>query len=312
MSSVQSALAKQPARQFTTAAPFQNDIFSYSVSTNPTTLQTTGVLTALASATVTASTCPAGRILRESGLKLYPGVNANVTTFMVGVVDTVTLLAGYIDPNSPIYAVYSTQLPFSPSYAAYPNNTLNGVDPGPGGLPDEGPPVYTNGNIICVSGNILTQTGSITSATYIRATTDISAGNAVQAGTSITSLLGNITALSGEVIATTGLGYSYTVYGGNVTQGTNKSTTVILNAPTGTITMNGALLNAQNGVVFTFTNSFIGGNDMLLLAHTSVGAIGGYTLNAVCSAGSAAITVRNVTTSNLSEAIVIQFMVFRA
>jgi hypothetical protein len=136
MSSVQSALAAQPRRQYVTAAPFNNDFFTYTLTTNPATLVTTGALNPVTGAN--AGNCPAGRILRESGLKLYPGVNNNVTTFMVGVIDTVTLLAGYIDPNSPIYAVYSTQLPGF--YA-------NGVDPGPQGLPDQGPPVITNGNI---------------------------------------------------------------------------------------------------------------------------------------------------------------------
>jgi len=169
MSSIQSALANQPRRQYVTAAVFNNDIFTYTLTTNPTTNVTTGAIAPVTGGDATL--CPAGRILRENGQKLYPGVNTGITTFMVGVIDTITLRTGYIDPNSPIYGVYSTSLPFAPTYGVYPNIQYNGVDPGPGGLGDEGPPVFTNGNIICVSGNISTQTGSITSANGIVATT---------------------------------------------------------------------------------------------------------------------------------------------
>jgi len=59
---------------------------------------------------------------------------------MVGVIDTQTLLSGYIDPNSPTYAVYSTQLPVS---------FANGSDPNNGGNPDLGPPTYTGGIVQC-------------------------------------------------------------------------------------------------------------------------------------------------------------------
>jgi hypothetical protein len=58
---------------------------------------------------------------------------------MVGVIDSITFLKGYIDPNSPVFAVSNNQIPVF--YA-------NGVDPGAGGLADEGQPVYTNGVVV--------------------------------------------------------------------------------------------------------------------------------------------------------------------
>jgi len=290
MSSIQSALANQPKRQYVTAAVFNNDIFTYTLTTNPTTNVTTGAIAPVTGGDATL--CPAGRILRENGQKLYPGVNIGITTFMVGVIDTITLRTGYIDPNSPIYGVYSTALPFGPTYGVYPNIRYNGVDPGPGGLGDEGPPVFTNGNIVCVSGTISTQTGGIYSAT------DISANTSIRAGTTIT--------------ATTGLGYFNSVYGGNVTQLTSKATTVILNAVTGTITMHNASLATQTTVSFTFTNSFIDTSDLLVLTNTGGAvAIGCYTLNALCAAGSATVSVRNITGGALTDALVIQFMLFK-
>jgi len=245
MSSVQSALASQPKRQYVSSAVFNKNIFSYTLSTNPATNVTTGDVSANIVG-ATALTCPAGRILRESGLKLYPGVNNGVNTYLVGVVDTITLLAGYIDPNSPVFAVYSNQLPFMPPYGTNPN----GVDPGPQGLPDEGPPVYTNGDVICVSGNIVTQTGSITSATTITA------------ATGITSTTGNILAASGEVLASSGIGYNVTP--GAVNQIVSNNYDVSNNSLTGIITMFAGFLNAGANVDFYFYNSNLRVNDFLL------------------------------------------------
>lgn len=138
MSSISSASKKQPARQYVSAAPFHNDLFSYTTSYNAFTNVTTGTLSAPI-AGANSSTCPAGRILRESGKKLYPGSHVGVTTYMVGVIDSASGLAGYIDPNSPVFAVSNNEIPVF---------FANGVDPGPGGLEDEGQPVYTNGPIV--------------------------------------------------------------------------------------------------------------------------------------------------------------------
>jgi hypothetical protein len=97
-----------------------------------------------------------------------------------------------------------------------------------------------------------------------------------------------------------------------VTQATNKSTGVTLNAPCGAITMNGAALSADTTVSFTLTNSSIAATDLLILNHVSGGTAGSYTLNAQAAAGSASINVRNITAGSLSEAIVIGFAVIKA
>jgi hypothetical protein len=107
------------------------------------------------------------------------------------------------------------------------------------------------------------------------------------------------------------LGYS-TGAGGTVTQLTNKSTAVTLNRPTGAITMNGATLNANTTVSFTLTNSTISATDIIVLQHTSTGSSASYNLNAFPGAGSAVISVRNVTAGNLGEAIVIRFAVIES
>jgi hypothetical protein len=144
MSSVKSVSSKQPTRQYISTVPFNNDFFSYTVTRNRQAHMDVGTLTApIAGATIVS--CPAGRILRENGKKLYPDVHPSIDTFMVGVIDSITLLSGFIDPNSPVFAPYSNELPVFYD---------NGVDPGVQGLNDQGAPVYTNG-IVSAKGAII-------------------------------------------------------------------------------------------------------------------------------------------------------------
>ena len=114
-----------------------------------------------------------------------------------------------------------------------------------------------------------------------------------------------------NVLATSTLGYT-TGSGGTVTQGTSKSTTVVLNKATGQITLHGAALAANTPVTFTFTNSTIAANDILVFNHVSAGTIGAYNFNAIASSGSAVVTVRNITSGSLSEAAVVSFAVIKA
>jgi len=106
--------------------------------------------------------------------------------------------------------------------------------------------------------------------------------------------------------------FGYGTGRGTVTQETNKSTGVTLNAPCGAITMNGAALSADTTVSFTLTNTSIAATDLLVLNHVSGGTAGAYVLNAQAAAGSASINVRNITAGSLSEAIVIGFAVIKS
>lgn len=110
---------------------------------------------------------------------------------------------------------------------------------------------------------------------------------------------------------TAGIGYA-TGAGGAQTQATDKSTTVVSNTITTAITMNGAALNLDTAVSFTFTNSTIAATDTVLVTHQSAGTSGAYVCNAFPGAGSAVITVRNVTAGSLSEAIVLRVTVIKS
>ena len=100
--------------------------------------------------------------------------------------------------------------------------------------------------------------------------------------------------------------------GGTVTQASNKSTGVTLNTRSGQITMNAAELAADTAVSFTLTNSSIAATDLIVVNHVATGTTGAYMLDARAAAGSATITVRNVTSGALSEALVLGFAVIKA
>ena len=107
------------------------------------------------------------------------------------------------------------------------------------------------------------------------------------------------------------LGYTAAAQG-TVTQATDKSTAVTLNKAAGQITMNGAALAGNTAVQFTLNNTYISSNDILIL-NIGAGAVAdpaAYTVYVSnLSAGAALITVRNLTATSRSEALVINFAI---
>lgn len=125
---------------------------------------------------------------------------------------------------------------------------------------------------------------------------------------------GGSIALGGSLTSSSpkaGIGYA-TGAGGTVTQATDKSTGVTLNTVTGNITMNNAALAGGALVQFTLTNSAIAATDMVLVQHVASGTYSAYLATATPAAGNAIINVRNITAGNLSEAIVLKFVVIKA
>jgi len=137
-----------PRRIYITTSAFNNDFYLYTVTRNPTTYVQTGTLSAVVGAT--AANCPANRILRENGRRLYKDANPGISTLLVGVYDAVSGLSGLIDPNSARFAVYNGDKSVFQD---------NGVDPN-GGLVDQGPPIYTRGSVTAGAG--ITTTGGLT------------------------------------------------------------------------------------------------------------------------------------------------------
>jgi len=108
------------------------------------------------------------------------------------------------------------------------------------------------------------------------------------------------------------IGYSAAAQGA-VTQATDKSTAVTLNKSAGRITMNNAALAGSTAVSFTLNNSLISTNDVITVCISSVttgstaGAYTSYVSN--MSAGSASITLRNLSATSYSEAVIINFCI---
>jgi hypothetical protein len=99
-----------------------------------------------------------------------------------------------------------------------------------------------------------------------------------------------------------------------VTQATSKSTGVTANTSAGQITMNNASLASSTNVTFTLTNSLLSLKDVIIVNVASANATAG-AYNAFVSsmlAGSATITLRNITAGSLSEAVVINFAIVHA
>lgn len=124
---------KRPATQFMSTKAFNNGFFAFD--------ENTGLHPVLGAGP---GQCPPGRILRENGKKLYPGIHASVKTIMTGVFDSVTSLSGFIDTNSAIFTLFAIN---------HAPDLTPGLDYNPRGLTQEGvshkgQSVYTLGDVV--------------------------------------------------------------------------------------------------------------------------------------------------------------------
>jgi hypothetical protein len=114
---------------------------------------------------------------------------------------------------------------------------------------------------------------------------------------------------AGTVYATSEIGYTAAGHGA-VTQATSKSTGVTLNKSAGQITMNGAALAGNTAVSFTLTNSTLSTKDVIIVCISGGATATAYSVYvSSMAAGSAVITLRNLTGGSLSEAVVINFAI---
>jgi 1-aminocyclopropane-1-carboxylate deaminase/D-cysteine desulfhydrase-like pyridoxal-dependent ACC family enzyme len=105
------------------------------------------------------------------------------------------------------------------------------------------------------------------------------------------------------------IGYSSAAQG-VVTQATDKSTGVTLNKSMGRITMNGAALAAGAAASFTLTNNLLSVADTIIVNVSGGGTAAAYTAYvSSMAAGSAVLTLRNLSAGSLSEAVVLNFAI---
>lgn len=123
--------------QYIATQAFNSAFWSYTLTFDPVSVTNVGTLAVVSGAT--SANCPEGRILRANGKKLYPGgAYPGIKTMMVGVYDPQSQLSGFIDPNSPLFAVFNADKPVE---------VVDGSDLS-GSVPHLGPSVYTAGNIV--------------------------------------------------------------------------------------------------------------------------------------------------------------------
>jgi hypothetical protein len=109
--------------------------------------------------------------------------------------------------------------------------------------------------------------------------------------------------------ATEEIGYAAAAQG-TVTQATDKTTGVTLNKSAGRITMNAASLAANTAVSFTLTNGLISSNDAIIVNVSGGGTAAAYTTYiSSMTAGSAVVTLRNLTGGALAEAVVLNYAI---
>ena len=229
-----------------------------------------------------------------------PGANANVSNYLVGVYDAVSLLTGFIDPNARVFEVYNSDKPnFFPDDSNTAANRYGGL---------YGPPVLTAGNIIQISTDI---SGNV-SPSYMGVVNNLDQGKYAEMyhwhGDSNMYIdthdhvTGNRAYLSseGRAIVTKGLGYKQLTVD---TQGgdTHNAVYSSSNTPTGIINLasEGFTIGAYSIDNFTLYNSTIGTGDYLLVDYASANSVpypGTYRFSAECTAPSTAvISMINIT-----------------
>jgi hypothetical protein len=138
----------------------------------------------------------------------------------------------------------------------------------------------------------------------------------LSAKTFVAPVLGAATGTSLQVTSTilsTGGGIGYTTgAGGAVTQATSKATAFTLSKLTGTIQFAADALASQTSVNSTWTNTFIGATDLIVFTQISGGTLGGYNMACLPAAGSATVTLRNITSGSLSEAPVFRYAIIKS
>lgn len=101
--------------------------------------------------------------------------------------------------------------------------------------------------------------------------------------------------------------------GGTVTQATNKSTAVTLNARCGQITTNNASLSAAAEVSFTLNNTYIAATDVVSVCIASGATAGAYNVQVdAVATNSCRISLSNLSTGPLGEALVLNFVVIKS
>jgi len=159
-----------PRRSYIAMNSYTDDLFNYTLTFDNATFTNIGRLSTIG---VPATSTLQGSILSETGKKLYPSANSGVSTLMVSVFDQTSKVTGYINPNSPTFAIFTGD---KPPYMG------QGVDPGTSGLNNLGNSIYTHGSVI--ADGFGTYAGLLSTGTSLTVGTTARIGSSLSTGTS--------------------------------------------------------------------------------------------------------------------------------
>ena len=157
MSSVKTQSRYDASRHinYISTAAFNSAFFAYTF-TGPSAANNftgSGALSAVVNSSgtaVTAADCPAGRVLRTNGKRLYPDAagipvaSLADRTPLIGVFDYHTNLSGFINPNATVFALYNLDKPVDDIGGTAAGSTNN----------TRGMSVYTGGDVVLL-GNLV-------------------------------------------------------------------------------------------------------------------------------------------------------------
>jgi hypothetical protein len=263
MSSVtrESALAgsDRARRTYITMRPYNNDFFSYTTVNDD--FNTTGVLGPVVGAT--SANCLEGRFLRETGRRIYPGANPGISTMMLSVFDVNNGLTGFIDPNSFAFTPQNTDRAY---FIASP-----GYNPNPADAPlrdDQGPPVYTHGNIkadgtlyIGKSSEIVGR-AQFNSNVFMQSTLSVSS---IASFGSNVNILGSLSVGGGTPMTKITSGTIATLSNSLADNPQFTVQEVIISVPTAVVG-NKIIVNMRNSIPnYVYLNSYVSGSNLALL-----------------------------------------------
>jgi hypothetical protein len=231
MSSVKTQSRYDASRHmnFISTAPYHENFWAYTYTGPSPSNSFTGVgslaLVKRNGVATVATDCPAGRILRANGKKLYldaaavPAISPwNDRTPLVGVFDYSTGLSGFIDPNQTMFAIYNVDKPVDATdeESSKGRNTHKGMSVYTGGSVTAGSGINVTGNTVLTpvpitltagafSYNFVTNTGTVytTSLLGAGAAVTFTASAVPAAGTLIyLRILGNASGTNAITLST--------------------------------------------------------------------------------------------------------------
>lgn len=132
------SLPSVPRRSYISTEVFNSSFYTYTTAFNG--LVFNGVLGGVPSSSATM--CPSGRILHETGKKLFPGANPGITDYMVSVFDPISMLTGFINPNNSNFSLMNTDR------AAYLLDNVTGSNAGLSTVTARANALYTRGDVL--------------------------------------------------------------------------------------------------------------------------------------------------------------------